>query len=80
MVSPQWPDKRSLDEVDQLMLNAQLRDQLEPFLDESVDLVNVKKLPTSMENEYLASMLACCLLYTSPSPRDATLSRMPSSA
>ena len=25
-------------------------------------------------------MLATCLLYTSPSPRDATLSRMPSSA
>ena len=25
-------------------------------------------------------MLGCCLLYTSPSPRDATLSRMPSSA
>ena len=24
--------------------------------------------------------LAACLLYTSPSPRDATLSRMPSSA
>ena len=24
--------------------------------------------------------LLCCLLYTSPSPRDATLSRMPSSA
>ena len=24
--------------------------------------------------------LGCCLLYTSPSPRDATLSRMPSSA
>ena len=24
--------------------------------------------------------IACCLLYTSPSPRDATLSRMPSSA
>ena len=24
--------------------------------------------------------LTCCLLYTSPSPRDATLSRMPSSA
>ena len=24
--------------------------------------------------------LICCLLYTSPSPRDATLSRMPSSA
>ena len=25
-------------------------------------------------------MVATCLLYTSPSPRDATLSRMPSSA
>ena len=25
-------------------------------------------------------LLDCCLLYTSPSPRDATLSRMPSSA
>ena len=25
-------------------------------------------------------MYTCCLLYTSPSPRDATLSRMPSSA
>ena len=28
----------------------------------------------------LASRFAPCLLYTSPSPRDATLSRMPSSA
>ena len=27
-----------------------------------------------------AENLSCCLLYTSPSPRDATLSRMPSSA
>ena len=28
----------------------------------------------------LAALSANCLLYTSPSPRDATLSRMPSSA
>ena len=28
----------------------------------------------------VASFLKTCLLYTSPSPRDATLSRMPSSA
>ena len=28
----------------------------------------------------VAAMLSSCLLYTSPSPRDATLSRMPSSA
>jgi len=30
--------------------------------------------------EQLKSMITTCLLYTSPSPRDATLSRMPSSA
>ena len=29
---------------------------------------------------HLPGMIAACLLYTSPSPRDATLSRMPSSA
>ena len=30
--------------------------------------------------EYMGLYLQFCLLYTSPSPRDATLSRMPSSA
>ena len=45
------------DEVDQLMLNAQLRDELEPYLDESVELVNVRNMPTRDENEFLASML-----------------------
>ena len=29
---------------------------------------------------FYGHQLVCCLLYTSPSPRDATLSRMPSSA
>ena len=29
---------------------------------------------------YLAAKIAICLLYTSPSPRDGLLSRMPSSA
>ena len=40
--------------------------------------------PVAERNLYdvvmLASVLETCLLYTSPSPRDATLSRMPSSA
>ena len=31
-------------------------------------------------NDRIAAMSDACLLYTSPSPRDATLSRMPSSA
>ena len=32
------------------------------------------------QNFSVAALLDTCLLYTSPSPRDATLSRMPSSA
>ena len=46
------------DEVQQLLLNAQLRDALEPFLDESVDRVNINQMATHVENEFLESMLA----------------------
>ncbi|MFV1964227.1 MAG: hypothetical protein ACC628_02300 [Pirellulaceae bacterium] len=46
------------EEVEHLLINAQLRDQLEPFLDESVDLLNMRRMPTPKENEFLASMLA----------------------
>ncbi len=46
------------EEVDQLLLNARLRDELEPYLDESVCLVDVRTMPTAAENEFLASMLA----------------------
>ncbi len=48
----------SSNDVEQIMLNAQLRDELEPFLDESVRVVEMRGMPTSQENEYLASMLA----------------------
>lgn len=48
----------SSDEVDHLLLNAQLRDELEPYLDESVHLLDMRRLPTPSENEFLASMLA----------------------
>jgi hypothetical protein len=46
------------DEVEHLLRNAELRDQLEPYLDESIRTVNVEELPTPIENEFLASMLA----------------------
>ena len=36
--------------------------------------------PTQVYSSINAALLCICLLYTSPSPRDATLSRMPSSA
>ena len=36
--------------------------------------------PKNLETMFAADDVENCLLYTSPSPRDATLSRMPSSA
>ena len=46
------------EEVEHLLRNAQLRDELEPYLDEAIERVNVTELPTPVENEFLASMLA----------------------
>ncbi len=46
------------DEVEHLLRNAELRDELEPYFDESIRRVNVDELPTPVENEFLASMLA----------------------
>jgi len=46
------------DEVEHLLRNAELRDELEPYFDESIRSVNVEELPTPVENEFLASMLA----------------------
>ena len=42
------------------------------------DLVELRKLILFINDEFEDN--SSCLLYTSPSPRDATLSRMPSSA
>jgi len=50
--------KQTLDDVDHLMRNAELRDELEPYLDEAVGRVNVHQFSTPQENEFLASMLA----------------------
>jgi len=46
------------DEVDHLLRNAQLRDELEPFSDEAVQTLDMRRVPTPIENEFLASMLA----------------------
>ena len=45
-------------EVDLLLRNAQLRDELEPYIDESVDLVSLRHMSLAEENEFLASILA----------------------
>ena len=43
-------------------------------------LNRVMGLSVNGEHMFLSDLYQFCLLYTSPSPRDATLSRMPSSA
>ena len=49
------------------------------FGEQTITMVN--PVITGREGETKISIEGClCLLYTSPSPRDATLSRMPSSA
>ena len=56
-----WPDAASpghpSSDVDQLMLNARLRDDLEPYWDEAIHLVNTHRMSTNQENQYLACML-----------------------
>ena len=64
------------------MTNEQIRDELErikgtPPKQETDPL---KILADTVGNMQEAQAKSTCLLYTSPSPRDATLSRMPSSA
>ena len=46
---------------------------------QNIDPASVERMITSRTKAVICVHLAC-LLYTSPSPRDATLSRMPSSA
>lgn len=46
------------DPVDTLLRNAELRDQLDPLLDESIDVVDVGRMSTPSENDFLESMLA----------------------
>lgn len=47
-----------VDEVDLLLANARLRDELEPYRDDSIDDPSTQRMPLRQENEYLASMLA----------------------
>ncbi len=49
--------RRSVDEVELMLANARLRDELEPYRDESID-PSINRMPLRAENEYLESMLA----------------------
>ena len=51
-----------------------------PDVQRTVTTEDGEKVTLAKKNERLYRTAPFCLLYTSPSPRDATLSRMPSSA
>ena len=50
-----------------------------PF-DPAITLLGIYPEKTIIQKESYTTMFTACLLYTSPSPRDRTRSRMPSSA
>ncbi|MFM8406262.1 MAG: hypothetical protein ACKN94_02980, partial [Pirellulaceae bacterium] len=57
MTPPPSPDQAD-NAVELLLLNAQLWEQADPYLDESIWVVPMDRWPVSTENEYLQSMLA----------------------
>lgn len=46
------------EEVEQLLINARLRDALDPYVDDSLLPLKSRRLTTAAENEFLASLLA----------------------
>jgi len=46
------------EDVEQLLLNAKLRDELEPFFDESLQILDSGRVPIRVENEFLSAILA----------------------
>ena len=48
----------SPEDVECLLRNAELRDQIEPYLDESIHEIDFAAMPTAIENRFLESMLA----------------------
>ncbi len=57
------------EEIDCLLRNGELRDAIEPYLDESIWEVDFRNLPTDVENRFLESMLAWELAPLAPVAR-----------
>ena len=45
------------EDVDEILRNAELRSELEPYFDESISRIDVQQISLHYENEYLAAML-----------------------
>lgn len=50
--------KHPSDDIDAMIRNAELRSELEPYTDESIERLGKRRLPLEVENEYLEMMLA----------------------
>ena len=75
-LSPQQIQLMKLIQLTTAELEQKIKNEIEE--NPALEMGNEK---TEIENdEFEVDMNDDCLLYTSPSPRDATLSRMPSSA
>mgnify|MGYP003322540233 CR=1 FL=1 len=83
-LSPQQILQTLILQLNSTSLEQKVIDELEsnPLLDqpESIQENDEEELKEDKEVDYEDDPDEYCLLYTSPSPRDATLSRMPSSA
>ncbi len=58
MTTPKRPNLPRDEEVEELLRNAELREELEPFFDEAISRITGARWPLRAENEYLAAMLA----------------------
>ncbi len=56
-------------EVDCLLRNAELRDEIEPYLDEAIFEIDFRSFPTEAENRFLESMIAWERAATAPIAR-----------
>ena len=70
----------NLDTIISGVSNALDREDCHYFVAEINKMVVGQTLITYEWSDWSNGLIWCCLLYTSPSPRDRSLSRMPSSA
>mgnify|MGYP003309052280 CR=1 FL=1 len=79
-----WVEKYRPKTVDDCILPNELKSTFQKFVDDknipNLILAGGPGVGKTTVAKAMLGQLSCCLLYTSPSPRDATLSRMPSSA
>ena len=74
-------EEQTNSEVTNLENESFIEQQKDPnYINEQIGDNQLDEKSIEIKDEYKFGWSSYCLLYTSPSPRDATLSRMPSSA